>query len=725
MSERHRIELTGCTPEPLMSYLKALGVLRLVSEQADPDALGCWDRDVFVLESAFDREGLENFFLEGYKPTPILGPWAGGSGFFGKDNRSAVEAIAASSVGRLAGYRQSIAAIRTILDDEGLTEKPSGDQKALLLRRYRREMPDEFIAWMDTSMALGTDQEWFAPILGTGGNDGRLDFTQNFMQRVVDLGLDGPVASKAATPLLRACLWGDATPKLGAAAVGQFSPGRAGGPNATQGMEAGSTDNPWDYLLALEGALILSSAAVRRLETGAAGRAAFPFTVSSRPVGDAGASEDEAQDARGELWLPLWRRPASAVETRTLFSEGRAEVGRKPVRDAVGFSRAVAGLGTDRGIAAFSRYALFKRSGKSYLAVATERFRVPDAPRESVELISQIDRWVDEIRMRTRKDGPARIQSAVRRIESEIYDYCKYGRREDLLELLVACGQAERELALTEGKRGDKVIAPPLRSLGREWIAAVSDDTPEFEIAFALAGIRCVANTESQPAPAPIRANLEPVKPFGPRRWGWYEGAPSVVWAAGGLTTNLERVLSRRLLDGGQSNLAFRHGVRLSSIAKFLDGDVDDARIADLLWALTLVYGEKAPKLDHAPEGENDALPPRAFALLKPLYLPWALDFSREQQRWSYDQNPDHDPIKLEPRILPLLRAGRAGEACTIAERRLFVSGVPPLRGAASLGKAVDADRLAAALLLPVRNEDLDRLLSLVAHPPAMELQGA
>ena len=28
--------LTGCTPEPLMNYLKTLGVFRLVAEQADP-----------------------------------------------------------------------------------------------------------------------------------------------------------------------------------------------------------------------------------------------------------------------------------------------------------------------------------------------------------------------------------------------------------------------------------------------------------------------------------------------------------------------------------------------------------------------------------------------------------------------------------------------------------------------------------------------------------------
>ena len=34
--------LKGCTPEPLMNYLKALGILRLVAEQRDPNAQGCW-----------------------------------------------------------------------------------------------------------------------------------------------------------------------------------------------------------------------------------------------------------------------------------------------------------------------------------------------------------------------------------------------------------------------------------------------------------------------------------------------------------------------------------------------------------------------------------------------------------------------------------------------------------------------------------------------------------
>ena len=42
MTDIYELELRGCSPDPLMSYLKALGVFRLVSEQVDPDLRGWW-----------------------------------------------------------------------------------------------------------------------------------------------------------------------------------------------------------------------------------------------------------------------------------------------------------------------------------------------------------------------------------------------------------------------------------------------------------------------------------------------------------------------------------------------------------------------------------------------------------------------------------------------------------------------------------------------------------
>jgi len=58
----HRLD--GCSPIPLASYLKALGILRLVSEQADPEARAWWEGDRFLLASHLDEPELIEFFLK-------------------------------------------------------------------------------------------------------------------------------------------------------------------------------------------------------------------------------------------------------------------------------------------------------------------------------------------------------------------------------------------------------------------------------------------------------------------------------------------------------------------------------------------------------------------------------------------------------------------------------------------------------------------------------------
>ena len=45
----HVHELDGCAPTPLAHYLKALGILRLVAEQADEHARGWWEGNHFRL----------------------------------------------------------------------------------------------------------------------------------------------------------------------------------------------------------------------------------------------------------------------------------------------------------------------------------------------------------------------------------------------------------------------------------------------------------------------------------------------------------------------------------------------------------------------------------------------------------------------------------------------------------------------------------------------------
>lgn len=796
MSETHELPLPGCTPEPLMNYLKAMGVLRLVSAQADPDAAACWWNDQFVLYSKFDTEGLTNFFLTDYRPTPILAPWNAGCGFYKKwdpkkgvfkarDVVEAVEAIENSTHAAFELYRDQIRRTKQALERRGkridvtaeldairqqakqdgwsanklkeeiraylnnsLLLEAGGPQiriekadKDEFVRLMRSEvLDDQSLQWLDTALVLLTGQKKNrieAPVLGSGGNIGNSDFSARFMQLLLEVlpteeNHDPAEDSKS---FLRASLLGQGVPGLLNYAVDQFNPGIAGGANMGQGMEASPALNPWDYVLMIEGAILMAGTVSRRLDAKRTG-SAFPFSVDSTPVGFASAGQD---DTRGELWLPLWSRPCSVNELSHLLAEGRAEIGARQPRNGVEFARAVASLGTDRGIHSFVRLQFQKRFGDNFLATALDRFNV--RLQNDVRLLENIDWWLDRFdRACSAKETPGRLNGALRQIESATFDYCRYGRREDLQMVLIALGSAQRELAVTGGQRGGKEICPPLRRMSPQWVKATHDGSPEYAIGFALAGIHDRENKIE-----PLRVNLEPVA-LRQKQWIWQESGPHVVWNSADLPTNMSGVLARRIMDGTRAGcehlpLDFKRSLSLETIALFIAGQLDDRRIEDLLRGLVLIdHWQKYPAGLPRTSVEDAPPLPREYALLKLLFLPRPIvrQWDEEYQCWNWrlarnikgtSGKPKLEEgliIRPEPRVLPLLRSGRVMEACRIAYQRLRSSGLKPLPGPTPSGVWREADwepdpsvnpqRLGAALLLPVGDDVVNQLIHLVTR---------
>ena len=76
---RHTIPLPGCTPEPLMNYLKALGILRIDQRNKESSELprASWKNGVFALTCHLDEQSHPAFFPNEYAPSPIMGPWNG------------------------------------------------------------------------------------------------------------------------------------------------------------------------------------------------------------------------------------------------------------------------------------------------------------------------------------------------------------------------------------------------------------------------------------------------------------------------------------------------------------------------------------------------------------------------------------------------------------------------------------------------------------------------
>lgn len=255
-----RLLLSGCSFQPLASYLKGLGVFRLVSMQADPNAAGRWSQIGFELESGLDRERLISFFLDCYRPTPVLAPWNGGSGFYPKDRKVGIEAITSSRSERFSLYRNAIAIAESIVGRGGgaksAAKSDEDKRREAILRLCRNELPDLSVDWLDAAIAISAEgSRAFAPILGTGGNEGRLDYTNNFMENCANLLLEPP-SKKAKTPireLLENAIFDTPATGLQDIAVGQYNPGRAGGFNQGQGIESSAIANPWAVILTVEG----------------------------------------------------------------------------------------------------------------------------------------------------------------------------------------------------------------------------------------------------------------------------------------------------------------------------------------------------------------------------------------------------------------------------------------------------------------------------------------
>lgn len=727
------VELTlgGCAPVPLAHYLKALGVLRLISEQKDAAATGRWQRERFLLKSSLDTVTLLDFFLNEYTPTPVLTPWNGGSGFYPKDNSKALEAIAASPARRFHPYRQCIHKARSILAGLGLRDKPESDQKEAILQICRNGLPEVALEWLDAAFVLTSEGAKYPPLLGTGGNDGRLEFSNNFMRRlteVIDPATGRP--RRSARLLLEAALFGPATAlPLSKAPVGQFYPGHAGGANATTGFDAESLINPWDFILMIEGTLLFGAAAVRRLQSTQTDTLAYPFSVHPVGAGYPSAAGGDEPDSRPEMWMPLWPRPATLPELKAILGEGRAQIGQRPVRDGVDFARAIVTLGVDRGLSEFQRFGFQLRNGRTYFAIPLGRFAVRRYIQ--ADLLSEVDAWLDTFRRiaaPSAKQVPASVLYTRRQVEESLFALCREGGSSSLQALLLAMARAEKALARSyawtthcpDKQRGPKIR--PLSGLSGRWLREAYDGSVEFRLAASLASVTGqYKDRDGRPLALPLRCHLEPVAQKCSANHTWLEwddpSSPELAWRGPELISILNRILARRLVRAVQSlaDSLPDQGLpaRLSDLVAFIEGRTNDTQLTELLWALAMLdwhaiqwerdvpwWEMNTPRLAHISISHT---PPGLFSLLR-LVFPRRLEI-RYLGR-----------VPIMPVIHRHVANGNGADASQLAARRLRASGqMPAIDRILVSGSMVR--RCAAALLFPLRRSDLARLRELILKP--------
>lgn len=687
----NKILLQGCQSKPLAGYLKALGVLRIIAEQVDSKVLGAWTEQGFQIKTKLTREELASFFCERYIPTPVIAPWNGGSGFYPKDNKDALKAIVENKSTRFFEYQAAIATAQKSVSAESLSESPKVPEvKNRLLNHLRAELNEAALHWLDAALTLNGDKQKFPPLLGTGGNDGRLDFSNNFMQRLVSLISENGSATDTSANNLSQAMFDESAFYIKRNTIGQFSPMAAGSYNGSTGFDSNATASPWDFVLMIEGAMMFASAASRRLDSHAVGATSFPFSTRSIGAGSGATHVADESEARAELWLPLWRNWAGIFDLKQLFREGRVTLGRKSPRDGLEFARAVSQLGNTRGIEAYERYTFLMRSGKAYVATPIGRFVVPKSPRKNLLIELEKNRWLASFDAACRdKNAPARLRGLQAPLRDKMFALTQaddVDRSDRCQAILKQLGEIDRYSARSAVFREN---VKPLKSLGEKWAIAANSDSVEYRIAAAIATLH-VGGGEFT-----VRQLISPAV-----EGEWQKGTSrDVCWQHPSATHCMNRALDRLSLRAFQAKdpdhgFSSKRGCDLEAISQWLKGDCDDNEIHTLVPGLSLL-GESWQ--DRATDESKHSSVPTAYSVLK-------LCFCGNSQLRANGLLPEGVSLPNPRPIIRYLHSGDVARAVKLATRSLRIVG---LEVPAALHSDLDPARLSAALLIPISDSSV------------------
>lgn len=619
------------------------------------------------------------------------------------------------------------------------TKERSGTQLALW-----QASADEIGLELLTAHAVPAASVSFNPLLGSGGNAGRRDFSAGWKLATEKLGAalkanNSPTSSKrrkatgaSSDPKveLEALLLGQPTTwlleKLNAASW--FSDANKLYNSGQAPFREGRL-SPWAMALACEGLAFLAGGASRRLGARARATGAFPFVTRAAAPTVAG----EAGRDLAEFWAPIWDRPMTLAEARALFSRGRAEVRGRGASTPSAFATAIVRRGVDAGISEFRRFVLGRTTsantfeprfegafGLGSMPAATERSLASRATAASTALervLDLLDRLPGD-----RKTGQRwRFVGLRGPIEKAMLDLAATPN-----DPTAACGLLDTVVAAldrVDRNRSFRERRISWKPLPLEWLPALfGTSPPAVEARLALAA------ASGFPPQRPLtlyRFGVEekygrfehPVSP--PKRW---------VWGPEPVARVLSRVLLRRTLDwesDRDEEQPARQGLpaTLTEVRLWLDGSVDENLVGRWISRLALFdWSFTPPGVRHALGRAGGEIVPLTGALaLYGLFHP--LFELRPLHRRQGSRNSD----LLDPEsgartpaaaraLASLVRAGQVEPALRLAASRYMMAGAP-LAKAAVPWDIRDPDRLLASILFPISDHERSALIERWLRP--------
>lgn len=689
------LALPGLRPDTLGNYLASLGLLRILARRW-PDVRACWHDEAFHLVGgpATIDEMVDVLADEKHEWTPYERRWA----------------------------------------DAQERSTKSGKPLALWQASAEENELELLAAHVVPAARLS-----FNPMLGSGGNAGRRNFSEGW-KRAIDALKPKKRGSKKSTVKaeddqhrkraeLKALVLGEPTSwmlaKLNAASwFGDANKLY----NSGQGPSREGTISPWAMVLACEGLPFFAGGASRRLGARAQAVGAFPFvTRAAAPCVSGEAGRD-----RAEVWAPLWERPMTLREVVALFGRGRAEVRGRGASTPGAFATAIVRRGVDAGISEFRRFVLGRttsahtfeprfegifRLTSLEFATAVPAVAASAASTTVERMLGLIDRLPVDRKVRDRwrffgLRGP--IETAMLRLTANFNDP---GAARALLDAAVsALDRVDRNQSFRK-----RIVA--WEPLPIDWLPALfADESPGVEARLALALV------SSFPQSWPFVLYRFGVVGHG-RRFVHPERAPSRwVWHAGVLPSVLADVLRRRTLDwegarddGGQARSALP--AASADVSRWFSQEVDNELLACWASRLALFDWRFIPSSvrKSLAQGSKDGFEVTGllclFGLVQPLF----------------DLRPVRSPgASVAVDLLPcesgartpaaaqalanLVRGGQIEAAVRLAQSRYAMAGAPLARTDVPW-QVAEPERLLSAVLFAVPDRERTRLVQRWLRP--------
>ncbi|MBI3465362.1 MAG: type I-U CRISPR-associated protein Csx17 [Planctomycetes bacterium] len=711
------VKLDGINTDSLGLYLAGLGILSVVSQKW-PNIRGCWHNGRFALvAAALSINDIEAFVAAEWQPRHYERWWSAAQ------------------------------------------KRDTKARSSLNLWAERNDCAADEVRVLDAHI-VPLSRNQFNPILGTGGNVGKRDLAK------AAINARKLLESSDSASWLHGTLTGTQS-----VALPDFSNGGTWFVyanktfNSGQGWYREGKLSPWSFLFALEGALQLAGGAHKRLGSRARPYAVFPFVSDpASPV-----SAGEVGMTKGEFWAPLWAWPATTIEARLLFQRGLARLGGNAVKAPHEFAVAALAAGVDAGITEFARFELRQTtSSQVYEAIPRPHIRVGISSKDaniesSIELVARREashllmeliesRWLDRLPFEPR-DAKQRGKYVGLRgpIESAILSLSEQpGEAERWQELLLRL--AEAQFRVDRNKR-HRERCWPLPLLSHEWFSRAwptDQRCDEIEMAAAIASITVNPSPENLRRRASLPAFPLLINVFGvdvqarlARRARMHftirfpkASAQRRVWHFGDPLRVLIGVAQRRLVDAADSDAMLTTGLYPCS-ARIIDRLLSADPVFDLelvtKWipALTLInwscaqYDLRPKERTEHGEGGQESTEGRSDqrtesqdssvcdgislldALFRPFFQPGKLKIGRRQnRRLLFDPAKEQLPAPAVSRqVFNLIRQGALDAAFDIARSGYRAAQVQTVPRPVSLD--VDPLRLAAALLVPMRADDL------------------